>query len=73
MTKKHFIAIARIISQIDNNTIRRNVRDDFCEMFRKENSRFDRQRFVDAVDGERAMQKKLDALPGWPRGAKIGG
>lgn len=48
MTKKLFIAVARIISEQADPAIRRSLAESFAAIFAAENGRFDRDRFFTA-------------------------
>ena len=48
MTKKHFIAMAREISQMPDRTSARITAEAFCRVAQTTNLRFDRARFLDA-------------------------
>jgi len=48
MTKKHFIAMAREISQMPVLSERLTVAIAFCKVARAANPRFDQARFLDA-------------------------
>ena len=48
MTRKDYIEVAKILG--DNIDFTQNkIVQDFCEMFKKDNPRFDSARFIDAV------------------------
>lgn len=48
MTKKHFAMVARIVSEIQEVGIRKEVALNFAQSFQDENPRFDITRFVKA-------------------------
>ena len=48
MTKKHFVMVAHVVSNIDDIDTRREVALNFASEFQKENPRFDIERFVKA-------------------------
>lgn len=48
MTKKHFEAIALVVSRIGNTAIRLDLAADLAELFAGWNPRFDMHRFLDA-------------------------
>lgn len=48
MSRKHYVEAASIISRISNPTTRETVANEFAIMFRQDNSRFDRAKFLEA-------------------------
>ncbi len=50
MTRKDYIAIAEILSNIVDNALRNRIADDFVRMLGNDNSRFDAHRFLAAVE-----------------------
>ena len=50
MSKKHYIAIAAALRNIQDRTIRQTVVSELLAMFKRDNPRFDCQRFMQACD-----------------------
>ena len=50
MTRKHFVMVANVVSSIDDMSTRREVALNFASEFRKENARFDMERFMKACN-----------------------
>ena len=48
MTRKHFIAMAKEISQIDNMAARLQAAISFCRVAQSVNPRFNQAKFLDA-------------------------
>jgi len=48
MTKKHFIAMAKEISQMTDRTSARITAEAFCKVAQSVNSRFDQAKFLEA-------------------------
>lgn len=51
MTRKHFIAIAKILKKHNINEMKVYVIMDLCDYFESENPNFDREKFVKACYG----------------------
>lgn len=52
MSRKHYIEAAAIIKSISNPTTRAYVATEFASMFKRDNSNFDRARFLTAAGVE---------------------
>ncbi len=52
MTRKHFVATAAIIAEIECEKTRAKVAAEFALMFKRENSNFDKSRFLTACNAE---------------------
>jgi len=50
MTKKHFEFVAELLKNITDPAIRMKLVNRACEMFKAENPRFDKDRFLKACD-----------------------
>jgi hypothetical protein len=50
MTRKHFEAIAMALGHVENPEDRKSVAGLIASVCRQSNERFDRQRFLDAVE-----------------------
>lgn len=48
MTRKHFIAMAKEISQIENMAVRLQAAISFCKVAQASNPRFNQSKFLDA-------------------------
>jgi hypothetical protein len=48
MTRKHFKAIAATLAEIRDTTDRKKAALNFCEIAKRANPRFDRQKFLTA-------------------------
>jgi hypothetical protein len=66
MTKKDYIAVARILSTVTNKRERQRLAEEFAAWFRQDNPQFDVERFSSAVFEPayaRATRKSADRRP----------
>lgn len=49
---RHYVAIAAILADLDQSHTPAMIREAFATLFRRDNSRFDWDRFMDAATGE---------------------
>ena len=49
-TKKDFIAAAKTIAAITDESEKKAVANNFCDIFAKQNTRFDKQKFLTACN-----------------------